>query len=192
MRRYWVFALIGMMAMWMAPVVLGDSLWNDGSRPIITNERVFKVGDLLTILISEQSSASNSVATDGSEENTLLVGPGSGKLKKLIPLLGADASNGYKDTGKTSRAGKLSARLTVTVTSIDENGTLNVEGSQVIKVNKDEQNLHVRGRIRPQDVLADNTVVSSYIADADIEYKGTGSGESGQPGIVSRILSWLF
>lgn len=192
MRKYWIFALIGLFMMGMGPVALGDSLWNNSSRPLITNERVFKVGDLLTIRISEQSSASNQVATNGSEKNTFLMGPGSGKLKKLIPLMGADEENGYTGTGKTSRAGILTARLTVTIISIDANGTLNVEGSQVIKVNKDEQNLHVKGRIRPQDVLADNSVVSSYIADADIEYKGTGSGESGQPGIISRILSWLF
>jgi flagellar L-ring protein precursor FlgH len=192
MRKYWIFALIGLFMMGMGPVALGDSLWNNSSRPLITNERVFKVGDLLTIRISEQSSASNQVATNGSEKNTFLMGPGSGKLKKLIPLMGADEENGYTGTGQTARAGALTARLTVTITSIDTNGTLNVEGRQVIKVNKDEQNLHVKGRIRPQDVLADNSVVSSYIADADIEYKGTGSGESGQPGIISRILSWLF
>jgi flagellar L-ring protein precursor FlgH len=192
MRKYWAISLIVIVMMWMAPVALGDSLWSDNSRPLYTNERVFKVGDLLTILIAEQSSASNQVATNGNEKNTFLMGPGAGKLKKLIPLLGADSENGYSGTGKTSRAGNLTARLTVTVISIDPNGILNVEGSQMIKVNKDEQNIHVKGRIRPQDVSADNSVLSSYIADADIEYKGTGSGESGQPGIISRILSWLF
>lgn len=192
MRKLLIVGLLLILSVWSAPAVLGDSLWNSNSRPQTVDVRNFQVGDLLTINIIEQSSANNQVATNGSEKNTFLLGPGAGKLTSLIPYMKAEAQNGYKGSGQTSRAGSLTARLTVTVTNIDANGILDIEGKQKIKVNKDEQQLHIKGRVRPQDVRSDNSVISSYIADADIEYQGTGSGESGQPGIVSRFLSWLF
>lgn len=192
MRKLMIIGLLVIISVCSAPAVFGDSLWANGSRPQTTDVRSFRVGDLLTINIIEQSSANNQVDTKGTETNTFLMGPGAGKLTSLIPYMKGNAQNGYTGSGQTSRAGTLTARLTVTVTSIDDNGILEIEGNQKIKVNKDEQELHIKGQVRPQDVRSDNSVISSYIANADIEYKGTGSGESGQPGVISRFLAWLF
>lgn len=176
-----------------SPVVWGDSLWNDDSQSLITHNRVFYVGDLLTIIIMEQSSASQGAATNGKETSTVMTGPGSGLLREIIPHMQADLENGYQGKGQTSRNGALTARLTVTIVGTEPNGVLLVEGRQMIKVNKDNQEIFVKGKVRKDDVRADNTIVSSYIADAYIEYKGDGaSGDHVKPGIITRILSWLL
>lgn len=192
--RKMVLQLMGiLLTMCLATAVYADSLWTADSRPIVTNQRVFRVGDLLTIIISERSSASQKTSSDGTEQTTATVGPGAGLLQDVLPFLQGSAKTGYQGDGQTERTGALSGRLTVTITAIDDNGNLTVEGRQKIKVNTDNQELFVQGRVRPEDVRADNTIVSSYIADAYIEYKGNGgSGDFNKPGIITRILGWLF
>lgn len=193
MRKTMIFILSVLMVMCMTLTAHADSLWNSDSRPIVTNQRIFRIGDLLTIIISERSSASQKTATDGSEQSTLTVGPGAGLLREVLPFLEGSANNGYQGDGQTTRNGSLSGRLTVTITAIDANGNLTIEGRQKIKVNTDNQDLFVQGRVRPEDVRPDNTIVSSYIADAFIEYKGNGgSSDFNKPGIITRILGWLF
>ena len=185
-----VLATLGVLA---APAAWGDSLWTAESRSIYDDSRQFKVGDLLTIVVMEKSSASQAVNTNGDEKSAFNVNAGSGFLQVLIPNMDKEFKSEYQGSGKTSRSGVLTGQLTVTVTGIDANGVLLVEGRQKIKVNGDLQEFYVRRKVRPEDVSIFNTVVSSCLADAYIEYKGEGgSGDSAKPGIITRIFSWLF
>ncbi|MDH5730105.1 MAG: flagellar basal body L-ring protein FlgH, partial [Gammaproteobacteria bacterium] len=73
------------------------------------------------------------------------------------------------------------------------NGELIVEGEQYIDFNNDTQKISVYGRVRPQDIASDNTILSSRMADAEIEFSGEGLISSrGKPGIITRIFNWLF
>jgi flagellar L-ring protein precursor FlgH len=79
------------------------------------------------------------------------------------------------------------------VIDLDTNGNLIIEASKMLKVNQDEQMVTVRGVIRPEDVGPNNSVFSTAIADASIEYSGEGAVTTGQrPGIIMRILNWLI
>lgn len=189
-----VYTLISIvLIMGLSTVAQADSLWNADSRAIVTNQRVFRVGDLLTIIISERTTASQKTSTDGSEQTTAMMGPGAGLLRDVFRHMQGSVQNSYQGDGQTARTGALSGRLTVTITDIDDNGNLTVEGRQKIRINSDNQELFVQGRIRPDDVRPDNSVISSYIADAYIEYKGKGgSGDFNKPGVITRILGWLF
>ncbi len=72
------------------------------------------------------------------------------------------------------------------------NGNLTIKGTKVIKINDEDQNLVITGVIRPEDISADNTVISMNVADAIIQYEGKGPiGEKTSPGILTRILDWL-
>ena len=76
--------------------------------------------------------------------------------------------------------------------SVDADGNLRVKGQQDIVVNGDKQKLLVEGRVRHQDVGADNTVLSSRLSEAKISYTGDGVlSEKQRQGILTRILSWL-
>jgi flagellar L-ring protein precursor FlgH len=104
-----------------------------------------------------------------------------------------DADNSSLGEGSTARRGDLQARITAKVTEIDANGLLVVEGTRSVLVNGEREEITLRGSVRPQDVMANNTVYSTYLADAAIEYSGEGVLASAErPGLVTKIFNWLF
>ena len=75
------------------------------------------------------------------------------------------------------------------------NGDLFVEGTKIVMVDNEEHHLYVSGVVRQADILADNSVLSSRVADAEIEYAGRGDvSDQQRPGWLSRILTaiWPF
>jgi len=170
------------------------SLWSDESQAVFVKSAGRQVGDLLTLIIVEQSSAVSQNKSQGQEGVNFQVGPGEGLLTNLLPYLGAGADSSYSGSGSANTSSQLNARLTVTVIAVEPGtGNLLVEGKQTIRINQDEQDLIVRGRIRPVDIRADNTIFSSYLADAEIEYKGKGViTNHSRPGVITRFFSWLF
>ncbi|HOP74286.1 MAG TPA: flagellar basal body L-ring protein FlgH [Bacillota bacterium] len=172
----------------------GDSLWTENSNSLYKSQpRSFKVGDLITIIIVEQATASQKASSSNGKDGSLSAGPGTGVLKDVIPELKGDWESKYEGTGSTTRGGSLTAKLTVTISEITPEGLLLVEGKQTIKVNNENQVLTVKGKIRPEDVSQSNTVYSTYVADAVIEYQGKGTlGDTQRPGILTRIFNWIF
>lgn len=155
-----------------------------------------KVGDIVTILIFEYSSASNKTQTATKKENefSLSGGPGRGALD-FIPLyaLSSDVKNEYEGSGSTSRSGNLRAKITATVTQVRDNGDLVIRGSRVVEINGEKEIITLSGVVRPEDISPANTVYSYNIADAQISYKGKGAiSTGGRPGILTRIINWLF
>ncbi|HEY8344139.1 MAG TPA: flagellar basal body L-ring protein FlgH [Bacillota bacterium] len=190
-----IFAWSFIIMMISASPVFAASLWSEESDAIYTKQaRKFKVGDLLTLIIVEQASASYNSGTEGEEASDVRVGPGEGLLNNLLPYLRGQTSTSYSGEGSTNRGGELTARLTVAVIGI-EPGTNNllIEGKQRIEVNRDVQELYVRGKVRPEDISVDNTVLSSFVADAEIKLAGEGSySDYSKPGILTRFFSWLL
>jgi flagellar L-ring protein precursor FlgH len=86
----------------------------------------------------------------------------------------------------------MAAQLSATVTEVRPNGDLIVSGWQALDLSGEKTNIKVTGRIRPDDIGADNSVLSSRLADARIEYNGKGfSSRSAKPGIVARLFNFL-
>jgi flagellar L-ring protein precursor FlgH len=166
------------------------------SRSLFTDHKAHNVGDLLTVMIVESSSASNKAktttekSTEASTDGTAGLGP-----LDFIPLWDASGNDGIKYDGKgqTEKSGSLRAKMTVSVVEIMPNGDLAIEGSRVVKVDNDEETLFLSGTVRSRDVAEDNTVYSYQIANAQISSKGKGTVTNGnRPGFITRILSWIF
>lgn len=173
-----------------------SSLWSDGLTSLYSTRRVWQTGDLITVVIVEQAQATQTAGTETSKKSGVGVGLDA-------PLTALDALGGFyadleggdrlRSTGKTVRGGSLKARLTAQVTGQDDLGNLTIEGRQTIVVNGEEQEIVLSGVVRPQDVFADNSVLSTSIANAEIAYKGAGSlGAKQQQGILTRFFHWLF
>ncbi len=188
-----IFCLINL-AMVINSVAGAESLWTEQSRSLYSSQaNNFHAGDLLTVMIVEQASATQQAKSSNGEKGSLGIGPGTGVLAQLLPLIGADWDSTYQGQGSTSRGGSLKAKLTVTITEVRENGILVLEGKQQIKVNNEDQLLKISGLARSVDVGLNNVILSSNIADAKIEYQGKGTiGETQQPGIFTRLVQWLF
>jgi len=172
---------------------LGGSAFAAGTaRSLFTDLRPVGVDDVVTILVQENSIGVGDAVTN-TDKKVEIQGEGGVGFLDLVKPWGIGGSAKFDGTGSTSRNGRLAARLSARVTEIEPNGNLVLEGRKILKVNQDEQVITVTGVVRPQDIGPNNTVYSSSIADARIEYSGKGAVTTGQrPGIVSRILNWVL
>lgn len=190
MKRIFLFSLVGILLL-AAVGVEASSLWTEESGSyFIKPKRNFRVGDLLTIVISEQSSATSKTGVNSDEGSATVIGPGAGVLTDLLPYLKASYNTSYDGATGTNKAGSLKAQLTVRVVEIDANGNLCFEGTKEIMVNRDLQRLTFTGVVRPEDVDRNNTVFSTYVAEAKIDY--IGNDYATQKGILTRVFEWLF
>ncbi|MFN8548454.1 MAG: flagellar basal body L-ring protein FlgH [Candidatus Eisenbacteria bacterium] len=173
-----------------------SSLWNKEAGQRYTNRKAMHVGDLITVIVDESSSGTNSSSLRTKKESKFDAsgGPGKGPLS-FIPLFSAktDAKDEMNGNGAVSLSGELSTRLTVQVIEIRPSGQLVVEGSRLVEVNGEEDRFTLHGVVRPEDIRADNTVQSNYLAEARISYAGDGAvHHAAKRGIFQRILSWIF
>lgn len=169
---------------------LAGSLYDEATFQSLTaDRRALKTGDSLTVLVIENSSASASANTTTSKAGGLTAGLKGGSVNHTGSIsLGED----FGGKGTIQRAGRIAAQLTVTVHSVAPNSELYVTGRQNILVNGEKQLIELSGRVRPIDIGADNTVLSSRIADAQITYVGDGIlAEKQKQGILTHILGWL-
>ena len=105
--------------------------------------------------------------------------------------VGGSSVSTLKGEGDTSRGGKLQARLTARVVKVLDNGNLLIEGRRQLTLNAEDQFIVITGVIRSEDIMADNWVLSSNMADARIVYTGSGIlADKQHPGWMTRVLDW--
>jgi flagellar L-ring protein precursor FlgH len=169
------------------------SLWSKNSRSLTEDVKAGRVGDVLTILVQETSSASSAASTKTSRSDQAGFGGATGALSGIFKSFGASANLAMNGQGQTVRTGSLVTRLTVVVKEVLPNGNLLVEGVRTIGVNSEKQKATISGVIRTQDINPDNTVSSVSVANATIQYDGKGVvGERQRRGLISTIAGWLF
>jgi flagellar L-ring protein precursor FlgH len=177
----------------VAPAAHADSLWKPQSSSLFTDQKARKVGDLVTILIVENTTANQSASTSVSKKEQTDVAKGTGPILSLLPKLGFSASGSSAAQGSTTRSSTFTSRMSAKVVAVEPNGNLVIEGSRFIGTNKDTQALKISGTIRPKDIKPDNTVQSSLIADAKLDITGKGPiTERQKPGIISRLFRFIF
>lgn len=192
-----------------------SGLYNEmGSRDIYQDLRAYKVGDLVTVNIVETSSASKSASTQTGKTSSVNAGIDNllgweGRLKNLTSfgksdvrnaynnssMLGGSLVNSFNGTGSTSRGDSMTASITARVIDVRPNGNLVIQGTRQIVVNSETQVIVLSGLIRAADISPDNTILSSYIGDAKIEYLGTGAiSDKQRPGWLTRAVDhvWPF
>jgi flagellar L-ring protein precursor FlgH len=172
-----------------APLASAEDLYGPGAwSAMATDRRAQRVGDSLTIVVYENSVAQNS-SQAGSQKSTQLSGQATtGNSLRGSGQLGITGQ--FDSQAQTERSGKLVAQITVTVDGILPNGDLHVSGQQMINVAGDRTKISVKGRVRPEDISGSNTVLSTRLADATIDYDGTGLVSRGaKAGPLTRILT---
>ena len=159
-------------------------------RPLTSDQRARRVGDMLTVLVVENSSASANASTGAEKSGGLTFG---WKSTQRIESANLQLGDTFGGKGQIQRSGRLLAQLSVTVRDIDAvSGLLSVTGEQQILVNDEKQAITLSGKVRPIDILDNNTVLSNRLADAHISYIGDGIlSEKQHPGILTRLLGWL-
>ena len=180
--------------------LVAQNMTENAARSLFADHKASQIGDAVTILIVEASSAVNGAETSTARDSKLGVSGGyqNDAVFRNTPVGGGlgvsgSSTNGFKGSGSTSTKGSVQAKLSAKIIEIDDNGNLMIEGTRNIVINKEEQIIKVSGTIRPQDIGPDNTIYSYNISDAVISYKGEGSVSDVQkPGWFTRFLHWLF
>lgn len=162
------------------------SLWSGGRGSLLGDRRASLEGDILTVVIEINDSASISNSTSrsrsGSEASAApqLLGipqvvdrflPGDASLANAANISSSSSNNGQ---GSVSRNETLELKVAATVTDVLQNGVLRIQGSQEVRVNFEIRELLVTGYVRPEDISRRNEITYDKIAAARISYGGRG------------------
>lgn len=163
------------------------SLYDDASFQALTaDRRRFQVGELLTIQVYENASASSSADTGANRDSQVGLGVTIPEWRKSA---GIEANNDYSGSGRTQRAGRVLAQITVLVREVLPNGDLRVAGEQLLEINGEKQTIRAEGRVRPRDVSERNVVLSSRMAEARLAMLGDGViGDQQRPRWWQQLL----
>ncbi|HWV37326.1 MAG TPA: flagellar basal body L-ring protein FlgH [Vulgatibacter sp.] len=179
------------------------SLWRE-NRPLanlFTDARALRVNDLVVVKVEEVADAKRSADTDlnRSSESAAAITAFLGAIEQLEknsnirPLLAGSSSANFRGDGSTSRTERFTATVSAMVRKVFPNGNLFIEGHRVVLVNNEEQHFYISGVVRPIDIDQENSVKSSKIADAEIEFTGRGVlTDNQQQGWLSRYLGWIW
>jgi flagellar L-ring protein FlgH len=187
MRRAGFFILISLAA---NPLHAEDLFKADNWPALAADRKASQVGDILTLLVVENNQASNSVSKGSRKRNSVDIGVDTSLdfKENISGTLGGS----YDGQGKNARADRMVARLSVTVVEVFPNGDMRVAGQQRLKINGESTIISINGRVRPDDLAADNSVQSWRLADAVIDYDGKGfATRSAKPGVLTTIFNWL-
>jgi flagellar L-ring protein precursor FlgH len=159
------------------------------SRPLFEDRRARYVGDTITIKITESTSASTKSnnqltknATNTASINALSGLPGKGLLGLNLDTASANAFTGK---GEAANNNVFTGNITVTVIDVMPNGNLLVSGEKQLAIGHEQEFVRISGVVNPSYVDAFNSIDSSRVADARIEYKSAGQISEGQ------VMGWL-
>lgn len=171
---------------------------------IFSDCRALNIGDIVTVNIVETSSASKKAATK-TGRSTSVSGGISAMLgyEKAIEdrnsrfsgssMIEGGIASDFDGSGSTSRNSTVTASISCRVANVLPNGNLAIRGSREVRVNNETQYMILTGVIRPEDIAANNSILSSYVADARITYTGRGVlSEKQSPGWLARILDYIW
>lgn len=187
------------------PVAKAPVAYNDGAifhagqsqHPLFEDYRARNVGDIITINIVEKTTANDKSSGSASHSGTLATTTPSitrnGAAAKLLftgMTLSGSTSGKYADAGAATGAVDFTGTITVTVVEVLSNGNLLVSGEKQVAINRANEYIRFSGVVNPTTIAAGNTVQSTQVADARLEYKGR-SGVLDTASVVD-VLGRLF
>ncbi|GAA3540367.1 flagellar basal body L-ring protein FlgH [Zobellella aerophila] len=163
-----------------------------GYQPLFEDRRPRMVGEILTIVLDEQVSASKTSASNASRDGSasLAFAELPEKLEELAEY-GFDLSgdNAFTGAGGSQAKNSFTGTITVSVLEVMNNGNLRVRGEKQIAINQGVEFIRFSGVVNPRTITGQNTVPSTQVADARIEYVGEGYiNEAQHMGWLQRLF----
>tara|TARA_Y100001933_G_C18778895_1_gene471549 strand:- start:93 stop:758 length:666 start_codon:yes stop_codon:yes gene_type:complete len=174
------------------PDIPNGSIYSNSSGGLFaTDRRASKVGDILTVSLTEDFAASKSQSASASKSDSFSV-----DLPAIIDTQAKDAqltaggATTFSGTGAAAQTNSLRGQISVTVTKVFQNGNMEILGQKKMLLNNGDEYIRLSGIIRPEDISANNVIVSNRIANAQIAYIGAGdTADTGKKGWLSKALS---
>lgn len=157
---------------------------------LFQDRRAYRVGDILTIVLNEQTQSSKKADTSLDKKSGIgIAAPVFGNKTLNDASASVDANRNFAGGASASQQNSLTGYITVTVAKVMANGVLAVRGEKWIKLNQGDEFLRLRGLVRVDDIDDQNRISSQRVANAQIAYAGRGSlAESNQPGWLTRFF----
>jgi flagellar L-ring protein precursor FlgH len=165
-------------------------------KGLFEERRAVRVGDTLTVLLNETTRASKDIGTNARRlsSNGLNAGFNMSAGTTATPTainggLNTNGNTNFDSKGGSSASNQFLGTITVTVLEVLPNGNLNVAGEKRLAVGHEEEVIRFGGIVSPS-TLQGNSVLSSQVADARIEYRGVGITDQIQnPGMLTKLFS---
>ena len=171
--------------------VQADSLWSkETAVSLFTDHKAKRVGDIITVLVQENNSASRNSSTKtekkgdisasissfvtGNIQNKIFSNNTGDDNASQLPKLETTSQNKFEGSGAVNNSGSINSRFAVRVVDVLPNKNLIIEGVRRTSFSGESQTIILRGTVRPQDVTPVNTVVSYNLADVSIRFKDEG------------------
>jgi len=165
-----------------------------GYASLVQGTLARRVGDPLTILLEENTTTSKSAGSKTSRNGGFsLTPPSAGPLSFLNPdALKASGQSSFKGDGTATQTSSFSGTVGVTIAEVRPNGTALVKGEKRLLLSQGQEWIQFSGIVRLSDIDAQNTVRSSQVADARMEYAGNGAiSRAGREGWLSRFFNMI-
>lgn len=186
MKIIFTLQLAAALAFAVPAATQAQSLWHDEiSRAMFADKRATGVGDIITIIVSETSTASKNNETKTEKKSSLsaaitsfLYSPGASGLltkKGQLPAMAYNSDINHDGAGSINNSETVVAKIAVRIVDVLPNRNLIVEGRRETAFSGEKQTIVLRGTVRQDDVASDNTVFSYNVADATIQIIGKGT-----------------
>jgi len=177
-----------------------------GQDSLLGQDRARRPGDLITILVDEQVSASTSASSNASRNSatTALTAGALGEINRRFGNAGlpwpvdispSESAIDSSGEGSAAQQGRIAGEVTAVVTEVLPNGLLAIRGYKRMELTRGAQIIRLTGLVRPSDIQPDNTVRSRRLADADISFAAKGElADASRAGWMNRALLrvWPF
>lgn len=154
-----------------APAASGAIFQSAAYRPLFEDRRARQVGDLISIVITEKTNAVKAGASSGNKNGSVNFGLPGPAQSRLGGSVSTSAASKFGDADNQSASNAFTGTIGVTVIEVLPNGNLMVAGEKQIGMNKGVEFIRFSGLINPDNIATGNTVSSTQVADARVEYR---------------------
>lgn len=176
-----------------APAQATGSIFNAsaGYAPLHYGQRAHRVGDLVTVVLTERTTTSKSADSSQSRDGSIALRPPTVGPFAFDPnVLNSGGSSSFNGGGDASQTSSLRGDLTVTIAEVRPNGTALVKGEKLMQFSQGDEWVQLSGIIRLTDIDQDNRILSPRVADAQITYAGKGAIQrASREGWLSRFFN---
>jgi flagellar L-ring protein FlgH len=185
--RVFLLATAAVLGVSLASPATADDLFKNSRWAGLSSDRKgAKAGDVLTVVVYQSAEARNAQRNEAQRKTSI-----EGRIATDVASENGELSFGgdFSGRGEIRRSESLVTQISVSVVEVLPNGDLLIAGEQQMKVNGEKTRISVRGRVRPADISTGNQVLSTRIADAEINYEGQGFVSRNSN---SSPFGWLF
>ena len=183
------------------PAQYPDAIYQPATSLLLFEDiKARRVGDMITVTLQEQTDAAKSADTGTNKStSTEILDPvifGNSPTHNGNPIFrnSLESEHAFDGAGESSQSNSLTGSITVSVVDVLANGNLVVQGEKWININQGEEYIRLKGIVRPSDIGSNNTIASTRVANAQIQYSGDGVlNETNSMGWLARFFNgpWM-